>query len=413
MTVCAVICELNPFTLGHEYLFRKARSLTGADYVIALMSGDFVERGLPAICDKYTRCEAALKGGADLVIELPAIYATASADYFAYGGVTLLDCLGCVDFLCFGSECGDLDILRSCAGLKDNGEPEVHILSSGQSVQEAVNGKITKLLKEGVSYAKAYSQVTGNEFASNDMLAVRYLKSLDMRLSKIKPFAVKREGADYLDESALSNSAGAVRKRIFAKEDYAHLVPKYSMREMENARGVTFPIGPNDFSQRLYATIDMILSEESFSIQLKDYMDVSANIEGRIKSNITQFTDYESFAGAVHSKEYTKSRVYRALLHILLGIRKEDYPEELEMCEAHYARILGFREGSKEILSLIKETSLIPVIGKAGDAEKYLDEEALSVYRKDIYAANLYDMACVFKFKKKPAHDFTRQIVIV
>ena len=414
MTICGVICELNPFTSGHEYLLRMARSLTGADYVIALMSGDFVQRGLPAICDKYSRCAMALKGGADLVIELPVIYATASADYFAYGGITLLDSLGCVDFLVFGSESGDIELLRSCAGVSPVSAPGVHIMSQGQNSSDALALKISKLLRDGVSYAKAYQMVTGNEFASNDMLGVRYLKSLDMRMSSIKPYVVKREGSIYLDEGPDSKSAGAVRRRIFAGSDYAHLVTKYAYKDMEKARGVTFPVGLNDFGVQLYSVLDTLLdNEENGGPLLTDFMDVSANISGRIKSGLVDFTDYENFAGEVHSKEYTRSRVNRALLHILLGIRKSDYPDTLDECEAGYARILGFREGSKGVLSILKESSLIPIISKAGDGEKYLDEDALRIFNRDIHAANVYDKACVFKFGKEPVHDFARQLVII
>ena len=414
MIVCGVICELNPFHTGHEYLFRMARSLTGADYVVAVMSGDFVQRGTPAICDKYMRTSMALKGGADLVIELPVMYATSSADYFAYAGVSLLDSLGCVDFLCFGSECGDIEILKNCAGQGGDYNPGIHILSQGADSSNSVNIKINKLLKEGMSYAKAYSTVTNNELASNDLLAIRYLKSLDMRTSKIKPVAVKRLAKDYLDAGDNSRSASAIRRRIESKEDYAHLVPKYSYKELEKSRGVTFPICLNDFGPQLYSVMDTVLENEKHGeLSLMDYMDVSANIEGRIKGSFNDFTLYEEFVGLVHSKEYTKSRIYRALLHVLLDIRKEDYPDELAECEPGYARILGFREGSGPVLSMIKESSLIPVISKAGDGEKYLDEEALNSFLKDVHAANVYDKACVFKFGKSPIHDFSRQIVIV
>ena len=172
MKVCACICELNPFHNGHEYLFREARRLAGADFLIAVMSGDFVQRGMPAICDKYARSSMALNGGADLVVELPVSFATASADYFAQGAVSMLNNMGIVDCLCFGSECGDLEMLVSCAGLYEENDPGLHILSQGNDSDRSRKYRITQLLKEGMSYAKAYATVTGNEFASNDMLAV-------------------------------------------------------------------------------------------------------------------------------------------------------------------------------------------------------------------------------------------------
>ena len=410
MKVCGVICELNPFTLGHEYLFKNARSITGADYVIALLSGDFVQRGTPAIIDKYSRCAMALNGGADLCLELPAIYATASADYFAYGGITLLDCIGCVDFLCFGSESGDMDLLRNCAGLAPKEKSEVHIMSQGTSPFDEVGYKVNKLLREGMSYPKAYAAVTGNEPASNDMLGIRYIKSIDMRMSSITPVAIKRKGSAYLDDGPMSQSAGAIRKRILNKEDYAHLMPKYSLRSIEKEKGVTFPVTANDFSQILYGVlVDLLRS----GAELSDYMDVSSNIEGHIRAKIREYAGFDDFVSLIHSKEYTKSRIQRALTHIMLDIKKEDYPEELADCDAYYARILGFRKGSSELLSLLKESSFIPVISKAKDAARILDDEALHVFEKDIHASEIYDKACVFKFGKKPSNDYEKQIVIV
>ena len=414
MKVCAVICELNPFHNGHEYLFRTARKITGADHLIAVMSGDFVQRGLPAICDKYARCKMALDGGADLVIELPVMYATASADYFAQGAVSLADSLGVVDFLVFGSECGDLELLRSCAGLREESDPGLHILSQGNDSDKTKNFRISKLLREGYSYAKAYAEVTGNEFASNDMLAVRYIRSLDLIGSSIEPVCIKRTGGDYHASGANDLSALSVRRKIAGHSDFAHLVPKYTYRTLESIKGSAFPIFPNDLSIQLHTLITRILEEEkSQDAYLCDCMDVSENIAGRIRSNIGKFKDYESFASLVHSKEYTKSRIFRALLHVLLDIKKTDYPDDPEGCTASYARILGFRKGASALLSAVRESCIIPVISKAADAASILDDEEMYLFSKDITAANLFDMACVFKYGKDPVHDFAKEVVIV
>ncbi len=414
MKVCAVICELNPFHNGHEYLFREARRLTGADYLIAVMSGDFVQRGLPAICDKYARTSQALMGGADLVVELPVMYATASADYFAHGAVSAIVDMGCVTDICFGSECGDLDMLSSCAGLREESDPGIHILSSGVQSEKTRNYKITQMLKEGKSYAKAYAEVTGNEFASNDMLAVRYIRSLDHFGSDINKVCVKRQGGDHLDRSGDGLSAASIRHRIKHSEPIAHMIPKYVYRNLESLSHSGCPVFLNDLSVQLYTTITKIIEqEESEDDFLTEYMDVSANIAGRIRNNIDSFTDYESFAGLVHSKEYTKSRIYRALLHILLGIRKDDYPEELFDCDLSYIRILGFRQSAGSLLSQLKESCVVPVISKAADAGSILDDEAMHLFNKDVRAANLYDHVCTFRFKKSPAHDISREIVII
>lgn len=413
MKVCAVICELNPFHNGHEYLFREARRLTGADYLIAVMSGDFVQRGLPAICDKYSRATQALMGGADLVVELPAVFATASADYFAMGAVSAIEDMGCVDFICFGSECGDLELLSSCAGIKEEEHPGLHILSQGADSQGSKNYKITKLLKEGVSYARAYAEVTGNEFASNDMLAVRYLMSLAMLDSSIEPVCIKRQGGGYNDRGD-SYSALAVRSRIIKHEAIAHLVPKYVYRNLESINRLSFPILPRDLSIQLHTTIMKVIeAEETGDDFLTEYMDVSENIAGRIRSNIGKYRDYESFAGLVHSKEYTKGRIYRALAHILLDIRKTDYPDEIEDCRVSYINILGFRKSSSALLSRIKENCVVPVISKSADAASILDDESMHLFKRDVRAANLYDMAAVFKFGRQHIHEYEQNIVII
>ena len=414
MKVCACICELNPFHNGHEYLFREARRITGADHLVCGLRGDIVQRGLPAICDKYTRTSQALMGGADLVIELPVMYATASADYFAQGAVSAITSMGCVDGICFGSECGDLALLESCAGITEENNPGLHILSQGTQSDTTKKYRITQLLKEGMSYAKAYATVTGNEFASNDMLAVRYISSLDILGSDMEKVCIRRMGGGYNDSGDNDFSALAVRNKILRRQPYAHLVPKYVYRSLESVGGLAFPIKLDDLSIQLYTMITRIIDEEEVGDGfLTDYMDLSDNIAGRIRSYIGQYRDYESFAGLIHSKEYTKSRIYRALLHILLDIRKDDYEEDLRDCCVSYIRILGFRKSAGHLLSQLKESCVVPVISKAGDAASILDDEAMHLFGKDIKAANLYDRVCTFKYGKEPVHDYAKQVVIV
>ncbi len=415
MKVCACICELNPFHNGHEYFFRMMRERTGADYIIAVMSGDFVQRGTPSICDKYARCAQALMGGADLVVELPVMYATASADYFAMGAISAIINMGCVDTICFGSECGDINMLLSLAGVFEENDPGLHILSQGSSSADSRNYKITKMLKEGVSYAKAYASVTGNDVAPNDMLAVRYIRSLSMLGSDMEKVCIKREGGDYNDRSDGAFSASAVRHKILGGGSFAHMVPKYVYRNLESIARKSCPVTSSDLSVQLYTVLSGIIGaeEEEGEDLLTRYMDVSANIAGRIRASMERYTDYESFVGIVHSKEYTKSRVYRALLHILLDIRKDDYPPDIEDCLVSYIRILGFRRSSQALLGALKENCIVPVISKAGDAAAILDDEAMYLFKKDVKAANLYDMACTFKFGKEPVHDYRRELVII
>jgi len=414
MSIAGVICELNPFHNGHEYLFMEAKKKTGAKYIVAVMSGDFVQRGLPAICDKYTRTKMALLGGADLVIELPTLYSTASADYFALGGVSALDNLRCVDFLCFGSECGSIEYLNKYVKNNFANDREAHILSQNNSCNNNYSAKMTEYIRNGNSYNKAHALASGQSLSSNDMLAACYIKSLYILDSMMEPVAITRKGSAYLDASAESDSASAIRNLIFNGAGYESKIPDYVRKCLDEVNYEYFPIEPDDFSVQLFTRIDSIIKNENRDIDsLSEYMDVSENIKGRIRSNIADYISYSEFLSEVHSKEYTKSRVMRALLHILLDIRKSDYSNSFADNLTPYVRILGFREESKEILGIIKENCLVPVISKARDAKRLLDDEAYRIFEADVNAANIYEQACSFKFHNEPVHDFSKEIVII
>lgn len=399
MTICGVVCELNPFHYGHEYLLKKAREITGADYIIAVMSGDFVQRGIPAICDKYSRCKMALLGGADLVIEIPTIYATAAADYYAFGAVSTLASLNCVDYICFGTETGNIEFL------------EQYISSENMQDDECSNDLLDENSLRGLSYARKMSLANG-DLQANDMLATCYLRNLREIGSTIKPVAIKRIGSGYFDIELSSTSATAIRKSIIAGENITDYIPEYVNECLDDISFEYYPVSLNDFSVQLYTRIDSIINTDNSS-ELTDYMDVSSNLEGRIKSNFYDFVDYEEFINSVHSKNYTKSRVMRALLHIMLDIKKSDYDFDALNGSVSYIRLLGFRKESAEVLSIIKENCVVPVISKARDATKILDDEALNIFTKDIHTANLYEQACAFKYKNMPIHDFSKEIVKV
>ncbi|MBR4164635.1 MAG: nucleotidyltransferase family protein, partial [Lachnospiraceae bacterium] len=208
MRIVGVICEYNPLHTGHRYHLEQAR--TGADAVIAVMSGDFVQRGEPAVCDKYARAEMALRAGADAVIELPPVYSTGSAEVFARGGIQLLNACGCIDELCFGAECGQLESLRRAAAL---------------SADEAFGSRLREALRRGQSFAAACAEAAESldpEAAAllsgpNNILAVEYLKALEATGSRIEARAVRRRGASYGEKDLPDKgfaSAAAVRKAL-------------------------------------------------------------------------------------------------------------------------------------------------------------------------------------------------------
>ena len=394
MKTVGLITEYNPFHNGHQFHIKEALRLTGADAAIVIMSGDFVQRGTPAILPKHLRAEMALKCGASLVLELPVFYATGSAEYFAYGAVSILHGLGCVDTICFGSECGDIEKLQQIASILAN-EPD------------SLKNALQNYLKQGFSFPvareKALTDYTSNsELASvlskpNNTLAIEYLKALSRLNSKIKPYTITRQGAEYhdLEANALFSSASAIRKQIVEQHSCAMLsgqVPEEVLAILDKNYGMRFPVFENDFS--LLLKYKLLLETKD---SLYTYLDVTPDLANRIIHQRNAFLNWQQFCEVLKTKELTYARISRVLLHILLDIRKEDTPPL-------YARVLGFSKGKKEILRKIKDTRTIPLITK-------LDTNP--IYTKDIYASNLYESVVTEKYQTPFINEYQKQIVII
>ena len=415
MKTVGIIAEYNPFHNGHLYQLKKAKEITGADFAVVVMSGDFTQRGIPSVFDKYTRCRLSLLAGADLCIELPVVYATASAELFAKGAVSLLSALG-VDALCFGSECGEIAPLREIASL---------LFAEPPAYKEALNNT----LKEGLSFpsaraaavkkcadagslsgvdvtasgnlsgvdmtasgyltgvdASAYSDILASP---NNILGVEYLKAL-LALEKTGqhspvPYTIKREGDGYLSHTLSEESfcsAMALRKGIMeGTPDLLRYVPESIRQEFADACQTKSALCADDFSGMLFYKL---LSEKNTGYD--SYLDVSSDLSDKIRKNLTSFTTFSVFCeNSLKSKDITLTRVYRSLLHILLSIKKEDIP-----ASAPYARILGFRETSSAVFGCLS-TENIPLLSRLKDASSLLSPEALSCLSKDIFAAHLYE----------------------
>lgn len=403
MKTVGIIAEYNPFHNGHLYQLKKAKEITGADFAVVVMSGDFTQRGTPAVFDKYTRCRLSLLAGADLCIELPVVYATASAELFAKGAVSLLSALG-VDALCFGSECGEIAPLREIASL---------LFAEPPAYKEALN----KALKEGLSFPSARavavrkcahagslpgadvtasSSLSGVDAAASDVLAspnnilgIEYLKAL-LALEKNGqhapvPYTIKREGDGYLSHTLSEESfcsAMALRKGIAEENpDLLRYVPESIRQEFSDTCQTKSALCADDFSGMLFYKL---LSEKDAGYD--SYLDVSSDLSDKIRKNLGTFTTFSAFCeNSLKSKDITLTRVYRSLLHILLSIKKEDLP-----AAAPYARILGFREASFEVFGCLSKKN-IPLLSRLKDASSLLSPEALSCLSKDIFAAQLYE----------------------
>lgn len=402
MKTVGIIAEYNPFHNGHLYQLKKAKEITGADFAVVVMSGDFTQRGTPAVFDKYTRCRLSLLAGADLCIELPVVFATASAELFAKGAVSLLSALG-VDALCFGSECGEIAPLREIASL---------LFAEPPAYKEALN----KALKEGLSFPSARAaavrkcahagSLSGMDAAASDVLGspnnilgIEYLKAL-LALEKNGqhapvPYTIKREGDGYLSHTLSEESfcsAMALRKGIAEENpDLLRYVPESIRQEFADACQTESALCADDFSGMLFYKL---LSEKDAGYDA--YLDVSSDLSDKIRKNLASFTTFSAFCeGSLKSKDITLTRLYRSLLHILLSIKK-DLP-----AAALYARILGFREASFEVFGCLSKEN-IPLLSRLKDASSLLSPEALSCLSKDIFAAHLYEHVRMQHMLHKP-----------
>lgn len=396
MKTVGIIAEYNPFHNGHAYLIRKAKELTHADYCVVVMSGDFVQRGAPAVMDKYLRAECALKNGADLVIELPVCYSISSAEHFARSSVALLNKLGVVDTLCFGSECGDIRILTEFAqALLDESPVFKRTLDQelrlGHTYPQARNAALEASAPHLTSHINILT-------SPNNILGIEYCKALLFWGSAIVPHTVKRVGSSYHDNSldTIFCSALAIRESLRqtgASEGLAKQIPAASLKLMEDAYLKSYPVFTDDFS--LLTQYSLLTGE---SAGYTDYPDIDKELSDRIRKLLPKYRSFRSFCDLLKSKNRTYVRISRSLLHILLGIRRESLQQYGQEGWIFYARMLGFRESASPLLSAIKKNAEIPLLSKLADAEKQLAPTGLSMLEKDIYASHIYQSIICNKF---------------
>lgn len=402
MNVVGLITEYNPFHNGHLYHIEQAKRITNADYVVVVMSGNFVQRGAPAIVDKYTRTKMALSCGADLVLELPVYYATASAELFALGAITTLESLGCVTSICFGSECGNLALLQKIASiLAKESDSFRNSLSSnlklGHSFPKARNIALMEELAKKEPLATTLSELEEILMSPNNILGIEYLKALINIQSFMIPYTITRTTNNYHStqlDPALS-SASAIRK-AYSSGNFTPIrtqIPEHAYSHLEASTNITMPIIDHDFSSLLYYKLLYSTKE-----QLTQYLDISDELADRISSRLSSFTSFEQFAWEIKSKNITLTRVYRSLLHIMLNIKKEDLSHLKEQYRPSYLRILGLRKEASLLINKKNRTSTIPIITKVSAAKSVLDSSSLQLFDLDIKASHLYNHICMQKF---------------
>lgn len=412
MKINGIIAEYNPFHNGHKYHLEESRWTTGADYTIIAMSGNFMQRGTPAILNKYARTEMALRNGADLVLEIPSYYACASAEYFATGAVTMLDKLGVVDHLCFGSECGQEDLLDQIARILIE-EPESYKVRLRIKLRQGYSFPTARSLAL-LEYCPSLSGAIEVFSSPNNILGIEYIKALKRRSSSIHPSTTKRVGSDYHDKLMGTNqsSALALRHAIFSKRDLNLLreqMPEDAHDILQKLWETASPMHSNDFSLPLHCKLIME-SEAGYS----QYVDVTPDLSDRIRKNLYSFTSLKGFCDLLKSKDLTYARISRSLLHILLNMKTEtlvSYINDLDYVP--YARVLGLRKDAAPLLSAIKSNSSIPMISKLADAEKLLSAPALEMLHRDISVSNVYNCVTAGKCRQPMRNEYTTPLIVL
>ena len=358
MKVSGIISEYNPFHLGHKYQIDTLKNEIDTS-VIAIMSGDFVQRGECAILDKYTRAKIAINNGIDLVIELPFFYSLQSAENFAKGGISILNKLNIVDYLCFGFECDKKEDIIKIANFQ---------LQYRDEIEEIVNYE----MKLGNSYAVAYKnacveinskykilELQDDFFISNNILSIEYVKNLILSNSKITPFPIKRKGKNYNDDNYRSNeqlSASAIRKAIYENniEKIEKFIDKNTFIELNNSlKNMTLP------NEKIILEIlkyNILLNQ----INPENIVNYENGILNLIKKNIHSVNSIEELAEKIQSKRYKKVRIKRFIYNYLLNINKEI--KEIYSKDIEYITVLGFNKKGQELLKEIKNKTNLEII---------------------------------------------------
>lgn len=404
--ILAIVAEYNPFHNGHLYQLQKSKKLINPDYSICIMSGNFVQRGDTSIIDKWSKAEAAIKCGMDLVIELPVLYSISSAENFAEGALKILDAFGNDVTISFGSECGDLETLNSIANVLYDEPKEfttilTHELSKGLSYPKARENALLLYLNDVRKYANVLSD-------PNNILGIEYLKAIKRLKSKVTPLTIKRIDAGYnsLKIKDRLASATAIRNLIKNNEDVKKLMPAPSYNILtENIKHGKIV---NDFS---VFEKEIIYTLRKMSVQeIANLRDVSEGLENLIKQAANSCNNLEDLINSIKSKRYTRSRIQRILLYSILNITKKDIQDSYKI--KPYIRVLGASQRGKILLSQISNPKAkYPVITSV---KKFMDNNNNKILKnmleKDILATNLYTLG--YEYDSKANLDYTKKLII-
>ena len=399
----AIIAEFNPFHNGHKYLIDYIKEHTDADFIICIMSGDFVQRGDAAVFDKYTRASMALYCGIDAVFELPLIYSLGSAEYFALGAINILNSMNSIDYLVFGCENPDISLLDKISEVLVN-EPDEY------------RNYLNSYLKSGLSYPLSrsnalieYCNLNDNEKdiikSPNNILAIEYLKALKLTNSNITPVPVLRIGAGYHDTTEDKNtntvSATFLRDMLYSCADFYNYIPESIADIYKNALNTYKTVNIDDFSDIFY----YLLLSKSYD-DLMEIADIDDNIANKLINYKYDFFNISSFIEKIKTREYTYSRLSRCIMHIILDIKKDYYNKDLLLSSKSYTRLLGFRKDSSSVIKEIKkDNDNIIIITKPSSIYDYKDTCFYNSMKADMFAHDLY-----ISIPKKNSKDIPCQL---
>lgn len=405
--VIGIIAEYNPFHNGHLYHLQKSLQETGSSYSVAIISGNFTQRGSTSLIDKWTKTEIAIKNGIDLVIELPLLYSISSAENFAKGAIKILNSLKVIDYLSFGSESGDISTLNIIADTLYK-EPKAyknilsHELSKGLSFPKARENALLMYLNDIRRFSNTLS-------SPNNILGIEYLKALKKLKSPIIPITVERYNAGYHDTTYNGNVASATAIRNIVKNNgwdiLRKVVPENTFSTLLESIKVGHVVPDLSVFEK-----QIIYNLRKMSIQeIAELPDVSEGLENAIKNAANSCNSVVEFLNIVKSKRYTNTRLQRILLYALLGITKKDM--DLSKKAIPYIRVLGFNTKGKYLMSEIAKAN--PKLEIITSVKKYMDtsnnKSSKYLLEKDIWATNVYTIG--YEYDSWNNLDYTHKLI--
>jgi len=416
-TVLGIIAEYNPFHNGHLYHLKESKKATGAEYTVAIISGNFTQRGSTSIIDKWKKTEMALQNGVDLIIELPVLYSISSSENFAEGSIKILNSLGIIDFLSFGSETSNIKILNNFANiLYDEPKEYKKILSNyldtGLSFPKARENALLEYIKNFEDVNTNFDNYQNILSSPNNILGIEYLKALKKYKSSIKPVCIKRSIADYNSSDISINtsiaSATAIRELIKNKNfnTIKTVIPEKSYSILADCinSGCIIP-DLNCFEKEIIYVLRKMSIKE-----IANLPDVSEGLEFLIKKTVNSCNTLTELLNTIKSKRYTITRLQRILLYALLDISKKDMKLSKEV-DSPYIRVLGFNDNGKKLISKIMDKN--PNQPLITSVKKFVDNNSntslQTMLNKDIFATNVYSLG--FKNNSFANLDFKNRII--